>query len=66
MKEEEPAEQRFARMTREGRLAYMESLVAPMRKYLAERENQGVSETEVVEVEAAADEGRWRRMPQQR
>ena len=36
MKEEQSAEQRFANMTREQRLAYMESLVAPMRKNLAE------------------------------
>ena len=36
MREEQSAETRLARMTREERLAYMESLLAPMRKYLAE------------------------------
>jgi len=56
MREEQSAEQRIANMTREERLAYMESLVAPMRKYLAEREDENVNEAEIAEVEAAAGE----------
>jgi hypothetical protein len=56
MQEARSAEQRFAAMTREERLSYMESLVAPMRRYLAEREDENVNEAEMAEVEAGAGE----------
>src|SRR5215471_6250092 len=38
--EAESSETRLARMTREERLAYMESLLAPMRAYLGELEGE--------------------------
>jgi hypothetical protein len=38
--EQESTETRLARMTREERLAYMESLLTPMRAYLGEREEE--------------------------
>ena len=38
--EQESTETRLARMTREERLAYMASLLAPMRKYLSELDDE--------------------------
>ena len=38
--EAESTETRLARMTREERLAYMASLLAPMRKYLSELDDE--------------------------
>ena len=49
--EAESSETRLARMTREERLAYMESLLAPMRAYLGELEGKpGQHEAQVSEL----------------
>ena len=56
MKEEQSAEQRFANMTREERLAYMASLLGPMRAYLHELEEEEETGAKLMPVKRRAVE----------
>ena len=56
MKEEQSAEQRFTNMSREERLAYMASLLGPMRAYLHELEEEEETGAEPVPVKRGAVE----------
>src|SRR6516164_1665177 len=54
MKEEQSAEQRFTNMTREERLAYMASLLAPMRAYLHELDEEEKTGAKLMPVKRGA------------
>ena len=56
MKEEQSSEQRFTNMTREERLAYLASLLGPMRAYLHELEEEEETGAEPVPVKRGAVE----------
>ena len=52
---EDGPEDRFARMTRAERLAYVEALLAPMRKYLEAEENEAEAEAASTTIDRAVD-----------
>ena len=56
MKEEQSAEQRFANMTREERLAHMASLLGPMRAYLHELDKEEKTGAKLMPVKRRAVE----------
>jgi len=52
---EDGPEDQFARMTRAERLAYVEALLAPMRKYLEAEENEAEAEAASTTIDRAVD-----------